>query len=475
VAVTTSADQLVASLIGSQIHGAGMNNRFAEQRAIVMGAGIGGLAAAAALSRHFAQVIVLERDPLPADVRPRPGVAQGKHLHGLLAGGSAALSELFPGLDAHFLAAGVQKSDAGADVRFEAIGMAQLPRRKLGVYSYLLSRPLLEAVLREQLLKMENVRLFDANRVIEIVADENDRATGVRVETREGKQDVLSAKLIIDATGRGVPTLAFLKATGRPMPEETVVGADIVYASTLYTFPSGAEPDYKVTITRGKAPEQGRLGLLTMRENGLWDVGLAGRHGDVPPVDEDAFLAFAENLPTRSISDALRKGRRAAPVLRFGYPESRRRHFTSIPDFPAGLLPIGDAACNINPVFGQGMTVAAKEALLLHSLLAATNGESDSLETVGPAFLKGIEDLVNTPWWTAAGLDLAYPQTSGHRPPDLQQRARYHAGIAQLAAQDADVHRLMIEVGHLLKPARLLHAPEFEQRVQALQQHATSS
>ncbi|MFC0397706.1 NAD(P)/FAD-dependent oxidoreductase [Paraburkholderia rhizosphaerae] len=451
-----------------------MKNRFSEQHAIVIGAGIGGLAAAAALSRHFGQVTVLERDQLPSDPRPRPGVAQGRHLHGLLSGGSAALCELFPGLEAHLLAAGAQKSDAGADVRFELAGMPDLPRRKLDVYTYLLSRPLLEGLLREQLLKRQNVTLRDSCRVTEIVADESDRVAGVRFETREGRYDASSATLVVDASGRGMPTLAYLKATGRPMPDETVIGADITYGSAVYTFPRGAEPDCKVAISFGKAPEQRRMGLLSVREHGLWDVVLGGRLGDLPPVEEDAFLAFADALPTRTIGDALRKGRRESPVIRYGYPESRRRHFTSIADFPIGLLPIGDAACNINPMFGQGMTVAAKEALLLESLLSAASGQSDALQTIAPEFLEGIDNLANTPWRTAASIDLAYPETTGVRPPDMQQSAEYQAAIMRLAADDFDLHRLMVEVRHLLKPGNLLHTPELRQRVQALQQQSTT-
>ncbi|CAB3746279.1 FAD-dependent oxidoreductase [Paraburkholderia solisilvae] len=452
-----------------------MKHRLKDQRAVVIGAGIGGLSMAAALARHFGQVVVLERDPLPADVRPRPGVPQGRHLHGLLAGGSAALAELFPGLHTHLLAAGAQTSDAGADAHFEVGGMPALPRRKLGVHTFLLSRPMLEAVLREQLAKRDNIQLRDASRVIEIVADENGRAIGACLETREGRHETVDASLVIDASGRGMPTLSFLKATGRPMPEETVIGADVAYASTLYTFPHGAAPGFKIGVTIGKAPEDGRSGYLTMRENGLWDLVLASRNGDMPPVDEPAFLAFADSLPTRTLADALRKGQRETPVIRFGYPESRRRHFARLPDFPAGLLPVGDAVCNINPVFGQGMTIAAKEAVLLDGLLAASNGDAQALDGLGPQFLEGIEKLANSPWTTAAALDLAYPKTRGERIPDIQQRLDYQAAITQLAVEDADVHRLMVEVRHMLKPGNLLHTPEFQQRVEALQKQTASS
>jgi 2-polyprenyl-6-methoxyphenol hydroxylase-like FAD-dependent oxidoreductase len=452
--------------------GVPMKIRFAEQCAIVIGAGIGGLAAAAALARHFGQVVVLERDALPSNVQPRPGAAQGRHLHILLAGGAAALAELFPGFDTQLVAAGAHRAEAGTDVSFQMAGTPRLPHRELNVYSYLSSRPLIEAVLREQLLKLENVALREMSRVIEIVADDTGRATGVRVESREGEHGVLNAALIVDASGRGVPTLDFLKATGHPMPEETSIGIDLTYGTTLYTFPPGAEPDFKLIWVHGKAPEQGRAGFVMMRENGLWDVMLAGRLGDVPPIEDGAFLAFADSLPTCMISEALRKGRRETPILLYGYPKSRRRHFASIPDFPVGLLPVGDAVCNTNPVFGQGMTVAAKEAVLLHRLLAEAGEKSAPLETVGPVFLAAVEELVNGPWMGAALLDLSYPQTQGQRPADIQERREYQAGIMRLAEQDPDIHRLVIEVRHLLRPVSVLYAPEMQQRVQLLRRQA---
>jgi 2-polyprenyl-6-methoxyphenol hydroxylase-like FAD-dependent oxidoreductase len=225
----------------------------------------------------------------------------------------------------------------------------------------------------------------------------------------------------------------------------------------------------------GKAPEQGRAGFLVKRENGLWDAVLAGRLGDVPPTEDDAFLAFADSLPNPAISTALRRGRREAPIVRFGYPESRWRHFADLADFPAGLLPLGDAVCNTNPVFGQGMTVAAKEAVILHRLLAEAGGHASSLEAIGPAFLKQMEDLVKTPWSGTTALDLAYPQTKGERPADMRQRSEYQAGVMKLAAVDPAVHRLMVEVRHMVKPASLLHSPELQQRVQALLQHPAAS
>ena len=61
------------------------------KRAVVIGAGIGGLAAAKAIAPFFASVIVIDRDTLPEAAGPRIGTPQARHAHALLAGGERAL------------------------------------------------------------------------------------------------------------------------------------------------------------------------------------------------------------------------------------------------------------------------------------------------------------------------------------------------------------------------------------------------
>src|SRR4029077_12386236 len=76
-----------------------MGSETIARQAVVIGAGIAGLAAARALSGHFEQVVVLERDSLGDGPVHRPGTPQAGHAHGLLVGGQHALSELFPGFE----------------------------------------------------------------------------------------------------------------------------------------------------------------------------------------------------------------------------------------------------------------------------------------------------------------------------------------------------------------------------------------
>ena len=117
-------------------------------RAVVVGAGIGGLAAAAALASHFSRVTVLERDRLPPRPEPRAGVPQCRHVHGLLGGGLAAFEALFPGIAGRLAAAGAIPIRVGVDARLEQPGFDPFPQRDLGWTNYSMSRPLLEHVVR---------------------------------------------------------------------------------------------------------------------------------------------------------------------------------------------------------------------------------------------------------------------------------------------------------------------------------------
>lgn len=138
-----------------------------------------------------------------------------------------------------------------------------------------------------------------------------------------------------------------------------------------------------------------------------------------------------------------------------------------MPEFPRGLLPIADAICRINPSFGQGMSVAAKEALLLDEVLASVSKRGDALAAVAPAFFAEVGAVLDTPWAVAAQ-DYAYPHLEALRPPDFAERARYQSALTRLAATDASIHKIMLEVSNLLKPASVLGAPELSARIRSI-------
>jgi hypothetical protein len=139
-----------------------------------------------------------------------------------------------------------------------------------------------------------------------------------------------------------------------------------------------------------------------------------------------------------------------------------RRHFERLDGFPRGLLPIGDAICRFNPVYGQGMSVAALEACLLKRLLDRPEG--DPIVGLAPTFFAEMQALLETPW-SVAMLDFVFPETRGERPADFATTLKFGTALTRLAAEDPAVHRLTIEVQHLLKPRSVYRDPNLMQRV----------
>ena len=437
------------------------------KQAVVIGAGMGGLTAAGALADHFDQVVVLERDTLPSEPTHRAGTPQARHVHALLLSGQRALSELFPGFEQDLVRAGAVPLRVGLDVRMERPGYDPFPQRDLGWSSYAVSRPTIERAVRRRVESRANTTLRQRCRVQEVLAAPNGGAvTGVRYENGNGASETIAADLVVDASGRGALTLALLQSIGRSLPEETTIGIDLGYASCVFAIPDGASTDWKGVMTFGQAPQNSRGGLMLPLEGSRWMATIGGRHGDVPPGDVEGFLTYARALRTPTIYNAISHAKRLDGVARYGFPESVRRHFDGLDVLHRGLLPIGDAICRFNPVYGQGMSVAALEACLLQQLLERLAGDSNPIAGLAPAFFAEVQTLIETPW-SVAILDFVFPDTRGQRPADFEATLKFGIALTRLAAEDPAVHKLTIEVQHLLKPRSVYRDPTLVQRVLA--------
>jgi 2-polyprenyl-6-methoxyphenol hydroxylase-like FAD-dependent oxidoreductase len=147
-----------------------MSNPILKQ-AVVIGAGIGGLAAAKAVARHFEKVIAFDRDALPDEVAPRLGTLQARHSHELLAGGCRALEHLFPGIEIDLVRMRLRR-----DTRYEVPGFDPLPHRDFGFDQFALSRPALERVCRRRVEQEPNIEFRPRPRVTELIASPDNGA-----------------------------------------------------------------------------------------------------------------------------------------------------------------------------------------------------------------------------------------------------------------------------------------------------------
>src|SRR5438067_9723349 len=253
------------------------------KQAVVIGAGMAGLTAAGALSDRFDQVVVLERDTLPSEPAHRAGTPQARHVHALLLSGQRALSELFPGFEQDLARAGAVPLRAGLDVRVERPGYDPFPQRDLGWSGYAASRPAIERAVRQRLESRATTTLRQRCWVKEVLASpDGAEVTGVRCENDSGASETIAADLVVDASGRGGPTLALLQSIGRPLPEETTIGIDLGYATCIFAIPDDASTDWKGVMTFGQVPQNTRGGLMLPLEGNRWMATIGGRHGDVP-------------------------------------------------------------------------------------------------------------------------------------------------------------------------------------------------
>ena len=439
------------------------------RQAIVVGAGMGGLTAARALADYFERVVILESDRLPVDPLVRAGTPQGRHVHALLAGGQRALEDLFPGFERALAAAGAVPIRTGLDLRAERPGFDPFPQRDLGWDNYAMSRALVEHTVRRQVENCPSIELRQECRVEALVTGaDGDRVTGVRCANAAKKAEVLSADLVIDASGRGVLTLDTLRALGRPVPDQTTIGVDLMYASAIFAIPDDAPTDWKGVFTFPGFGRASRGSLMLPLEGHRWICTVGGRHGDNPPGDEAGFMAYAKGLRTPTVYNAIRQAKRLGDIARFGFPESVYRHYERLSEFPGGLLPIGDAICRFNPVYGQGMSVAAQEARELGRLLDRLGADPDRLAGLAPAFFQAAAALIQTPWAGAAVPDFIHPDTRGERPADLEQTLKFGMALSKLAARDPAVHKLTAEVQNLLKPRSVYQDPALVLRVMAV-------
>ncbi|OLL28425.1 monooxygenase [Burkholderia sp. SRS-W-2-2016] len=429
------------------------------EHAIVIGASMSGLLAARVLSDFYTAVTVLERDAFPDADAPRKGVPQGRHTHGLLARGSAVLEELFPGYNSEVVA---QSGGLIGDVANDVIWIghnARLANSPSELIGLLASRPVLEGHLRRRLMGLPNVRAIENCAVRALVTDPvRTGVTGVRIHAEGNAEETLSADLVVDATGRGSSSAAWLEDLGYPPPATEKVEIGISYMTRTYRRqPTDLDGKHGIVVA-GSAPNW-RNGVMLAQENDSWIVSAGGYLGDDAPDNDEGFLAYLATLPTMEIHDVIARAEPLTAYRRYRYASNLRRRYEKLARFPANYVVFGDAICSFNPVYGQGMTVAAEEALALQRCLRA--GSND----LARRFFGAAGKIVDIPWDIAVGNDLRHPQVEGARP--LMRRfINWYIGKLHVAAtRDSTLATAFLEVVNLMMPPSSLLSPAVARRV----------
>ncbi len=433
---------------------------FDRHHAVVIGGSIAGLLAARVLLDHFEQVTLIERDRLTRDAEPRKGVPQGRHVHGLLARGAIIMGEYFPDLF-HTLAQDGAILVSLEDLRWNQLGVWMTPVPS-PVKALFQSRSFLEQHVRDQLAARDNVRIMDACEVAQLCAH-NDRITGVVLRYRTGEQheEALSANLVVDTSGRGSRAPQWLNSLGYGNVQETSVKIDIGYATRIYRCPAHLPADWKGLFIYGRPPDDKRGGVILPIQGGHWMVTLVGSLRDYPPDDEAGFLEFARSLAQPDIYKAIKTAEPVTPIAVYKYSANRWRHYERMERLLEGFIIMGDAACSFNPVYAQGMSVAAIEAQSLDRCLREQEMFAGNKGLVGftQRFQQAIARDIKTPWLLSTGEDLRYPGAEGKRSLSIRLLNRYMRRVIELTASDQRVTTTLLRVRNLLKPLSTLFQP----------------
>lgn len=425
--------------------------------AVVIGASIAGLTAARVLADGFERVTVIEQDPLPDDTTARKGVPQGRHVHLLLEAGRATLEDLFPGYCEELISTGGLVLDGLRDiVHYEegdylANGSVRMP-------VYFATRPLFEQVLRRQVEGVSNITLRNGCQFVDYLGDgEQPTVRGVLVRDRGTTTEKIPADLVVDATGRTSRTPRWLNAHGYSRPPSDEVHVDVSYSTTVIERPPAKRRNYFVPPS---AP-QTRGGAAFPVEDGRWLVTLFGVHGDHPPTEMEAFKSFAATLPTSDLERLLDTHTWTTDEIHhYPFPSSVRRYYGDLDRVPEGLLVMGDAICSFNPLYGQGMSVAALESLILHHELA-----SGPIEKLPERFFDRVDSVIEPAWKMAVGSDFGFSQTTGSKPRGADLINRYVSRLLRKAHTDGQLREVFYRVLMMEKPPTALFQPRVAWRV----------
>jgi 2-polyprenyl-6-methoxyphenol hydroxylase-like FAD-dependent oxidoreductase len=459
--------------------GGGVLTRPRWGHAVVVGGAYAGLLAAHVLVEYFERVTVCERDLIDEDTEFHPGVPQARYPHALLARGAELLEARFSGLRAELAALGAPVYDVGLGMRFRLPSGRRLPVSALGVEVQNVSRTTLERVIRRRVLAHPRIELRAGFVVEGIDLDKaSSTVTGVigrqRSFTRPpsrgralGSREHFPADFVAEATGRAAKLLGWLSEIGWERPEVLeVADGQMTYVSRFFQLPAEQVPGWYTAGCVTYAPAINRGGSALMLDGDRWLITLIGAGGEVPPTDPASFLDYAASLDMEEIPAVIAVGTPLTSAYRYARTANRWICYHQLRRWPQRLIAVGDAVCVFNPVYGQGLTVAAQQAQLLRELLTGTR----TLRGLAPRFQRRAGRLIRLPWSMATSSDLSWDPAPPGRPARLIRWYLHH--LLDLTPIDPEVATRFVRVQNMISGPATLLSPRVIIKV-LRQSHAT--
>jgi 2-polyprenyl-6-methoxyphenol hydroxylase-like FAD-dependent oxidoreductase len=423
----------------------------------VLGGSIAALFAARALCEGYDEVVLVDRDKLIGVREARRGAPQGRHINGLLARGARAMEELFPEITVELVRDGCPITDLAGTVRWY-VGGVPLQQTRAGLTNVAARRPLMEAHVRDRVQALGNVTFMEEYDIAGLVTTE-DRAkvVGARVRCSGGangdaEETVVTADLIVDATGRGSRTPVWLESLGYGRVKDEGAKIGLGYASRHYVL--GTDPfGTNHSIISIASPDRPRGAIFTKTDSGTVELTVYGILGDHPPTDPEGFNAFAKTLTAPEIYEAITDAKPIDDPVLYKFPTTMRHRYDKMTSFPENFIVIGDAVCTPNPVFAQAQTLAALEALAL--LRHMRSGRPiRSLD-----FMKEVGAIIDPAWDMTTGVDLSFPGVPGRRTLKLKLIQAYMQRLLIAATQDAKFTEAFMRSAGMVDDPKALTKP----------------
>ncbi|MGH1010923.1 NAD(P)/FAD-dependent oxidoreductase [Bacillus toyonensis] len=424
-------------------------------KAIVIGGSMAGKFAAKALSTSFKEVIILEVGDKWDGKASRKRVPQSDHPHVLLKGGEKAIEELFPTITNELIKAGSIINNFTRDLKWHQFGLWKQPF--IGeVHMIQQNRPLLEWHIQKRIDQISNITITYKTLVNGLLVDGKlNKVCGVKVKYLEtGMQEEVHADIVIDASGFGSKSMEWLREYEIEVQEEKV-RIDLFYATKMFQLKENEELDCCNMLMSPSFPENPYGVLIQTIEDNRYFVTFSGYANEKAPQTDDEFYDFAENLSISNVTDFLNKAEGITDIKTYKIPYQVRRRFDLVNNVPEGLLVVGDAQCRFDPVFGQGVSVAAMEA---HQLQLLLQSRKQLDKTFTQQFYKKTADIIEIPWDMTTTEISRHPQLKRELTTKQKFQLWYTKQIYRLSASDSDVYIRLVRVMNLIRsPFHLFH------------------
>jgi 2-polyprenyl-6-methoxyphenol hydroxylase-like FAD-dependent oxidoreductase len=377
-----------------------------SNRAIVIGGGIGGLLTAKVLSEYYGEVLIVEKDVLPDRPENRSGTPQDLQPHRLTPRGSMILNRLFPGINDTLLAQGAPSSLNKIAYLSNPYGSQRMPNSE---NEATFSRALLEWVIRERVKEIPNVRFLHQQEVIGLITNgEKTVVTGITVRDRGQlrQHKTLTADLVLDSSGRSSKLVTWLQELGYTVPEPDILKVSLGYSTRYYRIPSDLAKNWDVIRIDGDPIKKEFTGVFSIVEGNRAEMLLWSAGGCYPSTKAQEFEQSVAQLSDPLIAEVLQGLEPLTTPKGYRISELFRQRFEQMEKWPSGLLVLGDAFCNFDPIYGLGMTMAAVEVEMLEQCFLAQRANPDL--HFEQKVLQKLQDVIEPAWWLNCVSDLQW-------------------------------------------------------------------